>query len=281
MSDVVAWLNGELVPLGEAKVPVLDHGLVVGDGVFETLRVYTGVPFAWTRHCKRLAASASGLGLDLPDPAELRAAADAVLVANGCEDARLRITVTGGEAPPGSGRGDGPPTVFVVAFPIDAPAPTVDVVVAPWTRNEHGALAGLKTISYAANVRALAYAKERGAGEALFANTSGNVCEATGSNVFCVLDGELVTPPATAGCLLGVTRALILELAAREGVACAERDIPMRALNTVEEAFLSSTTREVQPIAHLDGRPLGGAGGPVSTTLAEAFRALVARNLDP
>jgi branched-chain amino acid aminotransferase len=277
----IAWIDGELVPLAQARVSVLDHGLVVGDGVFETLRVYGGVPFAWTRHFARLSASASGLGLKPPDEPQLRAAADAVLDRNQLREARLRITVTGGPAPPGSGRGTEPPTVFLVAFPIEPAAPTTDVVIAPWSRNEHGALAGLKTISYAANVRALAYATERGAGEAIFPNTSGNLCEATGSNVFIVRNGVLRTPPASAGCLLGVTRALVLESCARLGIAAEETDMPIAALVTADEAFLSSTTREVQPIACVDGHALPEAPGPVSARLAQTFRELVAANLDP
>ena len=278
---MTAWIDGRLVPLAEARVSVLDHGLVVGDGVFETLRVYGGVPFAWTRHLARLRVSADGLGLGLPPLTELRAAADAVLAANGLTEARLRITVTGGIAPPGSGRGDAPPGAFLLAFPIEPATTSADVVVVPWTRNENGALAGLKTISYAANVRALAYARERDAGEAIFANTKGNLCEATGSNVFLVRDGTLVTPPASAGCLLGVTRGLILELARESGIPTEERDVPIAALAESDEAFLSSTTREVQPIAHVDGTALANVCGPVSARLADAFRDLVARDLDP
>ncbi|HTL87245.1 MAG TPA: aminotransferase class IV [Acidimicrobiia bacterium] len=276
-----AWVDGALVPLADARVSVLDHGLVVGDGVFETLRVYDGVPFAWRRHLARLQASATGLGLALSDLSSLRAAADDVLAANGLTEARLRITVTGGIAPPGSGRGNGTPTVFLTAFPFAPASPAIDVVVAPWSRNENGALAGLKTISYAANVRALAYAKERGAGEAVFANTKADLCEATGSNVFLVQDGVLVTPPASAGCLLGVTRALVLELCAEVSVPVVERSVPISALADAEEAFLSSTTREVQAIAHVDGRALPAAPGPISARLADAFRALVARTADP
>jgi branched-chain amino acid aminotransferase len=277
----IAWLDGELVPLADARVSVLDHGLVVGDGVFETLRVYRGEPFAWTRHVARLNASARGLGLGVPDAGELRSAAEDVIAANELSEARLRITVTGGVAPPGSGRGEAEPTTFLLAFPIEPAAPTVDVVLAPWSRNENSALAGLKTISYAANVRALAYAKERGAGEAIFTNTRGNVCEATGSNVFVVRDGVLATPPPTAGCLLGVTRALLLHLARDTGLRAEERDLAVDELSSADEAFLSSTTREVQPIARIDGRPLAAVGGPVSTRLADAFRDLVARDIDP
>jgi branched-chain amino acid aminotransferase len=273
---VTAWLDGELVPLDEARVSVLDHGLVVGDGVFETMRVYNGVPFAWTRHLARLRASAEGLGLGVPDLDGMRVAADAVIAANSLRDARLRITVTGGSAPPGSARGTEPPTVFIVAFPMAPFPPTADVVTAPWTRNENGALAGLKTISYGANVRALTYARERNANEAIFANTQGNLCEAAGSNVFCVIDGVCVTPPASAGCLLGVTRALVLELG---GVV--ERDIPIGELAHAEEAFLSSTTREVQAIAHIDGVALPAVPGLVTARLAAAFTELVERSIDP
>jgi branched-chain amino acid aminotransferase len=273
---VTAWVDGQLVPLENARVSVLDHGLVVGDGVFETMRVYKGVPFAWTRHLARLRASAEGLGLPLPNLDRLRAAADAVLAANSLREARLRVTVTGGPAPPGSGRGEEPSTVFIVAFPLEPASPTTDVVIAPWTRNERGALAGLKTISYAANVRALAFAHDRNASEAIFANTQGNLCEATGSNVFCVIDGVCMTPPASAGCLLGVTRALVLELG-----EIVERDIPIGELARSEEAFLSSTTREVQAIAHVDGVALPAVPGPTTARLASAFRGLVARSIDP
>jgi len=278
---LTAWIDGELVPLAQARVSVLDHGLVVGDGVFETLRVYDGVPFAWTRHLARLKASATGLGLEAPDAAQLRAASDAVLEANDLREARLRITVTGGPAPPGSGRGSEPATAFVLAFPIDPAAPTTDVVVAPWSRNENGALAGLKTISYAANVRALAYATERNAGEAIFPNTQGNLCEATGSNVFVVHDGVVRTPPAGAGCLLGVTRALVLGSCAAMGIAAEEVDLPIAALARADEAFLSSTTREVQPIAHVDGFALPSAPGAISARLAESFKRLTAETPDP
>jgi branched-chain amino acid aminotransferase len=272
------WIDGAVVPLDDARISPLDHGLTVGDGVFETLRVYDGTPFAWRRHYERLCASATALALDVPDSETLRAGATAVLAANRLRDARLRVTVTGGPAPPGSSKRSGTgPVAFLVATGIEPAAATADVVVAPWTRNERGATAGLKTISYAANVRALAYAEARGASEAIFANTQGNLCEATGSNVFLVHEGTLVTPPPTAGCLLGVTRGLLLELCGD----CAERDVPVGALAAAGEAFLSSTTREVQPIRHVDGVALPAAPGPVARELAAAFRALVARDLDP
>ena len=177
MTDAVLWLDGELVPAGEARVSPFDHGLLVGDGVFETLRVYDGIPFAWTRHHQRLVRSAAGLGLTAPGSQELRAAVDAVLAANGLNEGRVRLTVTGGPSPLGSERGEGPPTVIVVAAPAAPWPPSVDLVIVPWSRNENGAITGLKTTSYAENVRALAYARERDAGEAVFLNTRGELCE--------------------------------------------------------------------------------------------------------
>jgi branched-chain amino acid aminotransferase len=280
---VIVWCNGSLSELDDARISPLDHGLTVGDGVFETLRVYGGTPFAWRRHLDRLAVSADGLGLELPKRDELRSAVDGVLRANQLTgDARVRITVTGGPTEPGSSRhGHGAITAFVVAVPFTPSTATADVVIAPWTRNERGALAGLKTISYGANVRALAFAETKGATEAIFANTKMNLCEATGSNVFVVHDGMLCTPPPQAGCLLGVTRGLVLELCADLGIDADECDLPIGALATADEAFLSSTTREVQPIAHVDGAPLGSVPGPVSQRLARAFSELVSRSLDP
>ena len=278
---MIIWMNGALVPLEDAAVSPLDHGLVVGDGVFETLRVYRGVPFAWTRHLDRLHASAGGLGLAAPDRAELRAAADAVIAENRLQEGRLRITVTGGPAPPGSRRAPVAPTLIVTAFPLEPNAVAAEVVTVPWTRNEGGALAGLKTISYAENVRALAFAEEHGADEAIFPNTMGRLCEATGSNVFLVLDGTCCTPPLAAGCLNGVTRQLLLEICKLEvGIAIEERDVPVDALRRADEAFLASTVREVQAIAAVDGVALA-APGPITTALAAAFSALTARDIDP
>jgi branched-chain amino acid aminotransferase len=277
----MAWLDGELLPLDEARVSVLDHGLVVGDGVFETLRLYRGVPFAWRRHFARLRASADGLGLTLPDEATLRNAADAVVRANGIDEGRLRITITGGNAPPGSHRPDVPPTAFLVASLLDPPAARAAVVVVPWTRNEQGATAGLKTISYAENVRALAYAEARGGNEAIFANTHGNLCEATGSNVFLVRGGDVITPPESAGCLAGVTRALLLELCVPLGIDAQEREITIDEFREADEAFLCSTTREVQSIGTIDGNALRDMPGLATAALTTAFRDLVKRDLDP
>ena len=281
MSGSVLWLDGRLVPADEAVVSPFDHGLLVGDGVFETLRVYDGVPFAWTRHHERLVRSSTGLGLTAPGSRELRAAVDDVLDANGVTEGRVRLTITGGPSPLGSERGDAPPTVIVMSAPATPWPPTVDVVIVPWSRNERGAVAGLKTTSYAENVRALAYAHERGAGEAIFLNTRGEVCEATGSNLFVIQGGVVQTPHADAGCLLGVTRALVLELCAEHGMPAEEVVLGPAALGDADEAFLTSSTREVQPIGRVDGRALPAAPGPTSDKLGALLTELIAHVPDP
>ena len=272
----MVWINGTLVDEAAATVSVFDHGLTVGDGVFETLKTYGGHVFAARRHLERLATSAAGLGLIAPPPEVLRTAMEEVAAANGLGDGAVRITFTGGRGPLGSARGDSGPTVIVASAPL-APWPaSTGVAVVPWPKNERGAVTGLKTTSYAENVVALAWAHEHGAGEALFLNLAGNVCEGTGSNVFFGLDGRLVTPPLSAGCLAGVTRALILE----SGNAV-EADVTVADLARATEAFLSSTTREVQPISDVDGQPLPAAPGPLTKKAAGAFATLVATDLDP
>jgi branched-chain amino acid aminotransferase len=274
---MVVWINGALVPDDEAKISIFDHGLVVGDGVFETVKVANGVPFALTRHLARLGRSAAGLGLPEPDLDQIRAGALAVIEASPQVPlARLRITATAGISPLGSERGNSPATAIVALAEQRPPAESVDVVVAPWPRNENGALAGLKTTSYADNVRALAYAAERGGSEAIFSNTAGNLCEGTGSNVFVVSGGRLITPPLSSGCLAGVTRALVIEWS-----GAAEDDVPLDDLSNADEAFLTGTTRDVQPIRHVNGRKLTAVPGPITRKAAEVFAMRAAESPDP
>jgi branched-chain amino acid aminotransferase len=272
------WLNGRLVPPEEALVSVFDHGFTVGDGVFETLKVVGGRPFAVRRHLERLARSASGLGVPVPlTETRLRAVIDEVVAAAGLDLARLRITLTAGVTPLGSGRAEGEPTLVVVAGPLAPwPAETAAVTV-PWPRNERSPLAGVKATSYAENVIALAEAHKVGASEAIVPNTVGNLCEGTGTNVFAVIGGELVTPPLLSGCLAGVTRALVLDLLPDAD----EADVPMAALAGADEVLLTSTTRDVQPLRLLDGRPLPGVDGPWAQRAMAAIADLQSRDLDP
>ncbi len=274
---MTVWINGTLVPDDEARISVFDHGLVTGDGVFETIKVVRGVPFALSRHLARLSRSAAGLGLAEPDLDQIRTGALAVVESSSKPElARMRITVTGGIAPLGSERGGSPLTAIVALAEAKAPAPWCDVTTVPWPRNEHGALSGLKTTSYGENVRALAYAVDRGGSEAIFPNTAGNLCEGTGTNVFVVSDGKQLTPPLSAGCLAGVTRALVIEWA-----GAAEQDLPLAALAGADEAFLAGTTRDVQPIRAVDGQVLAAAPGPITKKAAEVFAMRAAESPDP
>ncbi len=252
---MTVWLNGELVPYS----PV-DAGFLTGAGVFEALKVLRSTPFALTRHLERLAASAARLGLPLPD---VRLAVAEVIAANGVVDGRLRITVTA-------------ETVLVSVGPLTAWPAVADVVIAPWPRNERGALVGVKAISHGENIVAMAYAAERGAGEAVLGNTAGNLCEGTSTNVFLAAGGRLFTPPLSAGCLPGVTRDLVIDLTGADELA-----VPLTALAEADEAFLTSSTRDVQPIRLVDGVALPAAPGRLTRNAASAFKDLLARDLDP
>lgn len=271
-----AWVNGSLLsdPTAPA-ITVQDHGFTVGDGVFEAIKVIDGQPFALTRHLLRMARSADGLGLPAFDETDVRRGVAEVLEGQDLPLGRIRITYTGGVAPLGSGRGDNPPTLAVVADAMQPwPGPTA-VQTVPWPRNERGALAGLKTTSYGENVVALAYAQERGASEAIFANLAGNLCEGTGSNVFYVVEGELRTPTLESGCLAGISRALLLEWYGGREV-----DEPIGVVERASEVFLVSTTRDVQPVLRWDDRDLG-APGPVTSKCMQVWAEREAADLDP
>jgi branched-chain amino acid aminotransferase len=267
------YVNGALVAPEDATISVFDHGLVVGDGVFETILLLRHRPFARRRHLERLKRSADGLGIDAPAAGAIADAIDQVVETCDFDTGRIRVTVTSGKGQLGSARGDGPATLIVAAEPIELDRPPAAVAVVPWTRNENGGVAGLKTISYAENARALQFAHEAGADEAIFQNSAGMLCEGTGSNIFVVIAGELVTPPLSAGCLDGVTRQLILE---RHGGK--ERDVPAAQFisGSVDEAFLTSTLRGVQAIASIDGISPHDVQGPETKRAIASYAALLA-----
>lgn len=270
-----AWMNGSAIDPEAAAVAVLDHGFTVGDGVFEAIKVVDNVPFALTRHLDRLAFSATGLGLPAPDDALVREGVKAVLEGGDFTFGRIRITYTAGISPLGSGRKTTDPTIVVVVTDASPYPATTKAVVVPWPRNERGAVAGLKTTSYAENVVALAYAEERQASEAIFANTAGNLCEGTGTNVFCVFGDTVATPPLSAGCLSGVTRNLVVEWCGAE-----ERDISMDEFWAADEVFLTSTTRDVQGVHAVDDRTFPD-DQPVTARVAQVWRDREPLDIDP
>ncbi len=273
------WVDGRLGDDSDSIVSALDHGIVVGDGVFETCKATQGGAFALSRHLRRLARSAAGLGIPAPDEAAVRQAVADVLDHQPISFGRLRITWTSGRGGLGSDRGRGRPTLVVAVGPSSPWGPDQRAVSVEWTRNERAATAGLKTTSYAENVIALEYAHRRGAAEALFANTRGELCEGTGSNVVLVLDGELVTPPLSSGCLAGITRELALEWAAAAGRPVQERAVTMADLARASAVMLTSSTRDVQPLTRVDDRELPGS--PEAVWLRDLFSARAAEDIDP
>ena len=284
------WVNDELVPVTQAKVSVLDHGFTVADGVFETLLVLDGEVFARDLHLKRLARSAGGLGIALPDVTKLNSAIDQVLSAHKAMDfGRLRVTVTSGSGPLGSDRTNAEPTLVVSISAQDKWPDSTSALLVPWTRNEDSPLAGLKTISYAENAYALEAAKSRGFSEALFCDTSKRLSEGTGSNVFLVSNGVVITPSDASGLLRGVTRDLVITWARESGIEIEERDVSPGELWDAQELFLTSSTRDVLPItqiASLDSALQLGSHrtleiGAVTLKLAAIFKQQRARNMNP
>jgi branched-chain amino acid aminotransferase len=277
---VRAWVNGERVDALAPSIAAVDHVITVGDGVFETCKVVDGVAFAPERHARRLDRSMAGLGLPAADHNVIDAGIKAVLSGEPIAHGRLRYTITGGVGPLGSDRDNSPLTYIVTAGPTASSPASAKLVVVPWTRNERSALVGLKTTSYAENVVALDYAKERGGVEAVFANTVGNLCECTGSNVFVVVDGEILTPDLASGPLAGVTRELVIEWCREKGFTVRAEPLPMSILTQATEVFITSSIKNVMAVHAIDDRPVL-APGPVTAQVVEIFNRLSRERLDP
>lgn len=274
------WLNGHLLQSpDEPAISALDHGMIVGDGVFETIQISANQPFALTRHLDRLVRSARGLGIGKPDLGAVREGIAATMHGQDIPFGRIRVTVTSGPGPLGSPRGNAGLTQVVIAEASERPPPVASIATVAWPRNERGALAGLKTTSYAENALMVEHAQARGASEAVMPNTAGMLCEGTGSNIMYVVNDQLITPTLDAGPLAGVTRALVLEWCAGE-IDVVERDAPIDILQTADEVILVGTTRDVQAIERVDDRLLD-APGPITQRAQEIWAREAAKNIDP
>lgn len=280
-APAIVWLNGNLVPVDQAVVSVYDRGFTSGDGVFETIKVVNGVPFALSRHLRRLAESSHIIGFSPPSDSQLRQAVSEAIDANIArlgDLGRLRITLTAGR-PHGSAsvptRNESGLTLVLTADP-QTPHPTeLNVVSVPWPRNDRGPLVGAKTTSYADNLAVLEQVRQKGADEALVCDTQGRICEATTANVILCMKGELVTPTLKTGCLGGVTRSLLIEWGIVE-----ERDVMFSELGWATEMLLSSSTRNLIPVARCDSH-IYAAPGPVGALAIKDFAVRAAENLDP
>ncbi len=245
--------------IGADAVSVHDDGLLRGDGVFEVVRVYRGRPFALGEHLERMAGSAAGLRLPL-DVDRLRAEAVALLARAGAADARLRLVVTRG------GRR------IALVEPLGERPASLALATVEYVPTR--ILDGVKSLSYAANMRATRLAAERGADDALLVTPHGRVLEAPTSSFFCVVDDELRTPPLSDHVLDSITRRRLLPLAREVPVALDE-------LRRASEAFVASTLREVTPVHAIDGRTLPAAPGPWTERAAARLREAIAAEVGP
>ncbi|PKQ26210.1 MAG: aminotransferase IV [Actinobacteria bacterium HGW-Actinobacteria-4] len=281
----VVWANGVLRTENEPVITAFNHGFTVGDGIFETIGVRNGRPFALSRHLARLQYSAERMGMRVIDKAQIHDGVAAVMSEGSGQLTRLRVTVTSGPGPMGTLRGTADPTVVVVGG--DPPPPrTCHAVRAPWKRNERSAITGIKTTSYAENVVLATYADSKGADEAILSNTHGHLCEGTSTNIFMEMGGEIVTPPLASGCLPGIVRGLALEWGARAGIpvrVAAPGELAMAVLDEVASgvafAAVTSAVRGVQMISKLDGAPV--LTGPMLKALSELFESNAAVDPDP
>jgi branched-chain amino acid aminotransferase len=272
-------LNGEIVAPGEARVSALDHGFLFGDSVYETLRTHRGVPMFFEKHLERIHASASGLGLEIPWGMErLREEVRRTLEASGEQEAVARLVVT---------RGVGPveldpsrclnPAVVVYVFPFpEYPREHYErgcpIAIVEVRRSPRASLdPGLKTGNRLNNILALVEARRAGAFEAVMMNERGMVAEGTTTNVFARVEDTLITPPATAGILPGITRSAVIELTRGAGIALEERELLPQELRAAREAFLTATTKGVMPIGSVDGETLGEGIGPMTRLLMELY----------
>ncbi|MDF1860917.1 MAG: aminotransferase class IV [Verrucomicrobiales bacterium] len=260
--------NGEWKPEGSPLLPVDDRAVSVGAGLFETLAAYRGKPFAFDRHMARLEAGLSALGIPLRIPDEWGTALPELLKRNQlleAEQARLRITVTAGTPETG-------PRWFIEASEAPTHPVPARLITGPFVRNERSLLAGYKTINYGDNEIAMRLAHEAGATEALFGNTRDQICEGTWSNIFISCGGKWLTPPLSSGCLPGVTRSIVLQLAEEEGQAIEETDLPLSSIPAIEAAFLTSSIREIQPVESIDAHTLLSPENPQLAAWQRAFR---------
>lgn len=270
-------LNGRLLDTSEARIDPADRGLLLADGLFETLRAYGGRAFCLEAHLARLAAGATLLGLIAPPTAETAAAVRETLAANDLTEASIRITLTRGAGPRGLlPPAETTPTLMIAAHPLPPALPHVmSASLASVRRNEHSPLAQLKSLAYLDNILALREAAAAGCDEAILLNTAGRIAGGSRSNLFLVLDGVVTTPPPSEGLLPGIARQTVLDLAAGEGFPAREATLNLADLLRASEAFVTNSLLEVVPLMRLQDRAL--PEGPVAAKFRQLYRESAAK----
>lgn len=285
MSGALCWINGELMSAHEARVPVLDHGLLYGDGVFEGIRFYGGYAFRLDAHLERLYRSAAAIRLTLPyDRNALTAAVTKTIAAFGRPDGYLRLVITRGAGQLGLDPAScKQPNVFILADELALVSEAVRVkgarvIIAATRRIAPDALdPRIKSLNYLNHILARIEATNADADEAILLNGQGHVAEGTADNVFVTRGSLLLTPPVADGALEGVTRAVVLEIAQTLGIVARENTLGPYDLYTADECFLTGTGAELIPVREVDGRRLKSSPGPVFQALNKAFRGLIER----
>lgn len=289
MTPKQIWIDGELVPAEKAAISVYDHGLLYGDGVFEGIRAYHGRVFKLASHLKRLYASAAAIRLEIPYAVDaLARAVRDTLKANDRKDAYIRLCVTRGVG----SLGLNPflckrASVFIIAdsirmYPQELYDGGMEIIIAKTIRNHPAALSpAIKSMNYLNNILAKIEAIDHGVLEAIMLNHQGNVAECTGDNLFVVRPNargqtELVTPPASAGALEGVTMTTVLELARDVGIHAGRAELKPDDVFNAREVFLTGTAAEVIPVTKIDGKNIGnGSPGEITRKLSKAYHELV------
>ena len=279
---MIAYVDGKWTPAEEARISVLDHGLLYGDGVFEGIRVYGGVPFLLDEHLDRLAASARALVLELPaERAEMAALCHEAARRAGLDDGYLRLVVTRGAGALGvSPHTCARASLIVIAAPLTLYPPEryrdgVRLVTSSLRRSASDALPPqIKSLNYLTSVLASIEARRQGADEAVLLNAQGLIAECTADNLFLVSGGRVLTPAVASGALAGITRALVSRLLNEQGIECVESPLTPADAWTADELFLTGTGAEIVPVCEIDGRPLPLAR-PVTERVRAAFAAYV------
>ncbi len=276
-------VNGRITAAPEALVPVLDHGFLYGDAVYETLRTYDGAICLLGRHLKRLAASCRRIRIEPFEDAHLSRELERTLAEAANAESYVRVMVTRGSGAIGYEHSLGlRPTLVIIVKELEAIPDSlyetgVEAIVGRRRRNPVDALdPAVKSCNLLNNLLAHLEAQDAGARETILLNTRGLLSEGSHTNVFFVKDGVLKTPAMSCGILSGITREVTIEVAAREGVRCEEGEYPREQLEQADEAFITSTLQEIFPVTRLDGRPVGtGRPGPTTKRLHEAYRRFV------
>jgi len=277
---LLIWIDGALLPPGEAKISVFDHALLYGDGVFEGIRVYHGKIFKEAEHIRRLFESAKALRIDFGmTPQQVSAAMHETIEANDVADGYIRLVVTRGVGSLGiSTKHTACPSVIIIAGTIQLYPPELyqaglKCVISSYLRTNPNSLSPrVKSLNYLNNIMAKLEAQDAGAHEAVMLNDEGHVAECTGDNIFLIRNGELQTPPACAGILEGVTRGLVMALARGLGFTVREAELIRHDLYVADEIFLTGTAAEIIGVVSVDNRIVGdGKPGPITRRLAAEF----------